>query len=221
MNSRRFRPPFFTFEVALDSSRQVLSFLPFLEAVVGWSKSAKLLFRSCVYASRFCAGRDVLRSFEESDLGKSEIRVDARAGISEDFQIAGNTKLAYQLVARAEFKRREMKCREDQAQIKCSVQVSCSRAEPSTSAVIKCIQSAGGNHRSVIIGPVSPSQLGGRHSNPVVTTPMIALDFSGTTQQSASHNVAPNQITKITAELTADATSFHRVRKSRQQASWN
>ncbi|KZV36600.1 hypothetical protein F511_29133 [Dorcoceras hygrometricum] len=38
-----------------------------------------------------------------------------------------------------------------------------------------------------------PSQLGGRHSNPVVTTPMIALDFSDTTQQSASHNVAPNQ----------------------------
>ncbi|KZV15959.1 hypothetical protein F511_25376 [Dorcoceras hygrometricum] len=39
-----------------------------------------------------------------------------------------------------------------------------------------------------------PSQLGGRHSNPVVTTPTIALDFSGTTQQSASHNVAPNQM---------------------------
>ncbi|KZV57170.1 putative RNA-dependent RNA polymerase 3-like [Dorcoceras hygrometricum] len=39
----------------------------------------------------------------------------------------------------------------------------------------------------------SPSQLGGRHSNPVVTTPMIALDFSGTTHQSASHNVTPNQ----------------------------
>ncbi|KZV49474.1 hypothetical protein F511_27527 [Dorcoceras hygrometricum] len=37
-------------------------------------------------------------------------------------------------------------------------------------------------------------QLGGRHSNPVVTTPTIALDFSDTTQQSASHNVAPNQI---------------------------
>ncbi|KZV31893.1 hypothetical protein F511_35468 [Dorcoceras hygrometricum] len=36
-------------------------------------------------------------------------------------------------------------------------------------------------------------QLGGRHSNPVVTTPTIALDFSDTTQQSASHNVAPNQ----------------------------
>ncbi|KZV53493.1 membrane-bound transcription factor site-1 protease-like [Dorcoceras hygrometricum] len=36
--------------------------------------------------------------------------------------------------------------------------------------------------------------LGGRHSNPVVTTPTIALDFSDTTQQSASHNVAPNQI---------------------------
>ncbi|KZV43028.1 putative pectinesterase/pectinesterase inhibitor 33-like [Dorcoceras hygrometricum] len=44
--------------------------------------------------------------------------------------------------------------------------------------------------------PVSPSQLGGRHSNPVVTTPMIALDFSGTTHQSASHNVAFNQISQ-------------------------
>ncbi|KZV28588.1 hypothetical protein F511_38509 [Dorcoceras hygrometricum] len=62
-------------------------------------------------------------------------------------------------------------------------------------------------------GPISPSQLGGRHSNPVVTTPMIALDFSGTTHQSASHNVAPNQITQSTAELTADATSFHLVQK--------
>ncbi|KZV30042.1 hypothetical protein F511_41008 [Dorcoceras hygrometricum] len=51
-------------------------------------------------------------------------------------------------------------------------------------------QSADGNHLSVIIGPVSPSQLGGRHSNPVVITPTIAFDFSGTTQQSASHNVA-------------------------------
>ncbi|KZV55777.1 hypothetical protein F511_17348 [Dorcoceras hygrometricum] len=37
-------------------------------------------------------------------------------------------------------------------------------------------------------------QLGGRHSNPVVTTPTIALDFSDTAQQSASHNVAPNQV---------------------------
>ncbi|KZV27657.1 hypothetical protein F511_43140 [Dorcoceras hygrometricum] len=44
--------------------------------------------------------------------------------------------------------------------------------------------------------PVSPSQLGGRHSNLVVTTPMIALDFSSTTHQSASHNVAFNQIHK-------------------------
>ncbi|KZV40292.1 hypothetical protein F511_33508 [Dorcoceras hygrometricum] len=44
------------------------------------------------------------------------------------------------------------------------------------------------------LNPVIPSQLGGRHSNPVVTTPMIALDFSGTTHQSASHNVAFNQL---------------------------
>ncbi|KZV52535.1 hypothetical protein F511_27065 [Dorcoceras hygrometricum] len=37
-------------------------------------------------------------------------------------------------------------------------------------------------------------QLGGRHSNPVVTTLTIALDFLDTTQQSTSHNVAPNQL---------------------------
>ncbi|KZV32664.1 VHS domain-containing protein [Dorcoceras hygrometricum] len=54
-------------------------------------------------------------------------------------------------------------------------------------------KSAGGNHRSMIIGPVSPSQLGGRHSNPVGTTPMIALNFSGMTHLSASHNVDLNQ----------------------------
>ncbi|KZV35328.1 28 kDa ribonucleoprotein, chloroplastic [Dorcoceras hygrometricum] len=42
--------------------------------------------------------------------------------------------------------------------------------------------------------PVNPSQLGGRHSNPVVTTPMIALDFLGMTHQSAGHNVAFNQV---------------------------
>ncbi|KZV16691.1 mediator-associated protein 1-like [Dorcoceras hygrometricum] len=36
--------------------------------------------------------------------------------------------------------------------------------------------------------------LDGRHSHPVVTAPTIALNFSDTTQQSASRNVAPNQI---------------------------
>ncbi|KZV48697.1 hypothetical protein F511_16896 [Dorcoceras hygrometricum] len=45
-------------------------------------------------------------------------------------------------------------------------------------------------------------QLGGRHSHPVVTAPTIALDFSDTTQQSASHNVAPNQTTKNRAQTT-------------------
>ncbi|KZV54018.1 hypothetical protein F511_37531 [Dorcoceras hygrometricum] len=50
-----------------------------------------------------------------------------------------------------------------------------------------------GNHRSVIFRAL-PSQLDGRHSNPVVTTPMIALDFSGTTHQSASRNVAFNHV---------------------------
>ncbi|KZV42410.1 hypothetical protein F511_33951 [Dorcoceras hygrometricum] len=46
-----------------------------------------------------------------------------------------------------------------------------------------------------------PSQLGGRHSYPVVTAPTIALDFSGTTYQSASHNVAPNQALATKPEL--------------------
>ncbi|KZV35766.1 hypothetical protein F511_33264 [Dorcoceras hygrometricum] len=68
-------------------------------------------------------------------------------------------------------------------------------------------QSADGNHRSVIIGARQLSHLGGRHSNPIVTTPMIALDFSGTTHQSASHNVAPNQ--DSTQDLPSYAGETH------------
>ncbi|KZV48127.1 hypothetical protein F511_20508 [Dorcoceras hygrometricum] len=41
-------------------------------------------------------------------------------------------------------------------------------------------------------GPSARHRLGGRHSYPVVTAPTIALDFSGTTNPSTSHNVAPN-----------------------------
>ncbi|KZV22874.1 hypothetical protein F511_18508 [Dorcoceras hygrometricum] len=48
-------------------------------------------------------------------------------------------------------------------------------------------------------------QLGGRHSNPVVTAPTIALDFSDTTQQSTSHNVAPNQALTTTTQTTRKA----------------
>ncbi|KZV41660.1 hypothetical protein F511_21521 [Dorcoceras hygrometricum] len=60
----------------------------------------------------------------------------------------------------------------------------------------------------------------GRHSNPVVTTPMIALDFSGMTQQSTSHNVAPNQISqKCTAELTASNQLSHGFVNARQKDS--
>ncbi|KZV16956.1 hypothetical protein F511_19742 [Dorcoceras hygrometricum] len=51
---------------------------------------------------------------------------------------------------------------------------------------------------------VNPSQLGGRYSNPVVTTPMIALDFSGTTTQSASHNVALNQVVNQSVNQAQD-----------------
>ncbi|KZV32645.1 hypothetical protein F511_36008 [Dorcoceras hygrometricum] len=42
-NSRSFRPPFFTFEVALDSLEKLFHFIPLLEAVVGWSEISKLL----------------------------------------------------------------------------------------------------------------------------------------------------------------------------------
>ncbi|KZV57839.1 hypothetical protein F511_29084 [Dorcoceras hygrometricum] len=54
--------------------------------------------------------------------------------------------------------------------------------QPGKSSV-RDLQSPSAHHRSVI---------GGRRSNPAVTTPMIALDFS--THLSASHNVALNQV---------------------------
>ncbi|KZV33361.1 WPP domain-interacting protein 2-like [Dorcoceras hygrometricum] len=55
-----------------------------------------------------------------------------------------------------------------------------------------------GNHRSVIIGARQPitARWSSDTTNQSVTTPMIALDFSGTTNQSASHNVALNQVIK-------------------------
>ncbi|KZV39035.1 hypothetical protein F511_34638 [Dorcoceras hygrometricum] len=65
-------------------------------------------------------------------------------------------------------------------------------------------------------GPVSPSQLGGRHSNPVVTTPMIALYFSGTTHQSASHNVAPNQVLTTRTELKSTRNAHPKAHASRR-----
>ncbi|KZV56651.1 GHMP kinase (ISS) [Dorcoceras hygrometricum] len=79
-------------------------------------------------------------------------------------------------------------------------------------------QSAGGNHRSVIIGARQPITARWRHSNPVVTTPTIALDFSDTTQQSASHNVAPNQTTKNRAQNTRNAhPKAHASRRTHAQ----
>ncbi|KZV34579.1 hypothetical protein F511_16437 [Dorcoceras hygrometricum] len=66
-------------------------------------------------------------------------------------------------------------------------------------------------------GPVSPSQLGGRHSNPVVTTPMIALDFSGTTHLSVSHNVALNQLSRIAQIRTFSSLKLpHRFHQTLQ-----
>ncbi|KZV55824.1 hypothetical protein F511_12218 [Dorcoceras hygrometricum] len=57
-------------------------------------------------------------------------------------------------------------------------------------------------------------QLGGRHSHPVVTAPTIALDFSDTTQQSASHNVAPNQIPS--SSETSEIVKRRRIASSAQ-----
>ncbi|KZV25661.1 hypothetical protein F511_17804 [Dorcoceras hygrometricum] len=61
-----------------------------------------------------------------------------------------------------------------------------------------------GNHRSVIF---RARQLitAWWYSDPTsqsVTTPMIALDFSGTTTQSASHNVALNQLVTQTQHIS-------------------
>ncbi|KZV48101.1 hypothetical protein F511_02714 [Dorcoceras hygrometricum] len=61
-----------------------------------------------------------------------------------------------------------------------------------------------------------PSQLGGRHSYPVVTAPTIALDFSGTTQQSASHNVAPNQALATRTELNSTRNAHPKAHASRR-----
>ncbi|KZT75912.1 hypothetical protein F511_47063 [Dorcoceras hygrometricum] len=57
-------------------------------------------------------------------------------------------------------------------------------------------------------GPVSPSHLCGRHSNPTVTTPMIALDFSDTTHLSASHNVALNQVVNPSVNQAQDVCMY-------------
>ncbi|KZV29190.1 BAG family molecular chaperone regulator 8, chloroplastic-like [Dorcoceras hygrometricum] len=74
-------------------------------------------------------------------------------------------------------------------------------------SIPRTAKSADGNHQSVP-GPVSPLQLGGRHSNPAVTTPMIALDFSGTTHLSASHNVALNQVINQSVNKAQDVCMY-------------
>ncbi|KZV15533.1 hypothetical protein F511_02694 [Dorcoceras hygrometricum] len=73
-----------------------------------------------------------------------------------------------------------------------------------------------GNHRSVIFRARQPITARGRHSNPVVTTPMIALDFSGTTHQSASHNVAFNQVINQSVNQARDKhiSRFHNINHS-------
>ncbi|KZV58179.1 hypothetical protein F511_35900 [Dorcoceras hygrometricum] len=63
---------------------------------------------------------------------------------------------------------------------------------------VKPHKSAGGNHRSMIFRVHDPitARWSSDTTNQSVTTPMIALDFSGTTNQSASHNVALKQVIK-------------------------
>ncbi|KZV38003.1 hypothetical protein F511_10224 [Dorcoceras hygrometricum] len=61
---------------------------------------------------------------------------------------------------------------------------------------------------------VNPSKLGGRHSNPVVTTLMIALDFSRTKTQSASHNVALNQVVNQSVNQAQDGHTGSSARHS-------
>ncbi|KZV29169.1 dr1-associated corepressor [Dorcoceras hygrometricum] len=63
----------------------------------------------------------------------------------------------------------------------------------------------------------APSQLGGRHSNPVVTTPTIALDLVDTTQQSASHNVAPNQKKPAVANKEESVVALHKIFRRRNK----
>ncbi|KZV20716.1 hypothetical protein F511_09245 [Dorcoceras hygrometricum] len=51
--------------------------------------------------------------------------------------------------------------------------------------------------------------------NPVVTTPMIALDFSGMTHQSTTHNVAFNQVINQSVNQAQDHISrFHNINHS-------
>ncbi|KZV50736.1 hypothetical protein F511_09263 [Dorcoceras hygrometricum] len=64
--------------------------------------------------------------------------------------------------------------------------------------------------------PVSPSQLGSRRSNPAVTTPMIALDYSGTTTQSASRNMALNQDSTQVLPSYAGTTKKSKAQKNEE-----
>ncbi|KZV28586.1 putative phosphomevalonate kinase [Dorcoceras hygrometricum] len=64
--------------------------------------------------------------------------------------------------------------------------------------------------------PVSPSQLGIRRSNPTVTTSMIALDYSGTTTQSASRNVALNQDSTQVLPSYAGITNKSKTQKNEE-----
>ncbi|KZV41784.1 hypothetical protein F511_37956 [Dorcoceras hygrometricum] len=67
-----------------------------------------------------------------------------------------------------------------------------------------------GNHRSVIFEARQPitARWSSDTTNQSVTTPMIALDFSGTTPQSASHNVALNRIINQSVRLNISRAKF-------------
>ncbi|KZV29318.1 hypothetical protein F511_34973 [Dorcoceras hygrometricum] len=72
---------------------------------------------------------------------------------------------------------------------------------------------AGGNHRSAIFRTRQPitARWSSDTTSQSVTTPMIALDFSGTTTQPASQNVALNQISRKSLTKSRNQLKNYRV----------
>ncbi|KZT76246.1 hypothetical protein F511_46728 [Dorcoceras hygrometricum] len=71
-------------------------------------------------------------------------------------------------------------------------------------------QVSGGNHRSVIFRArqLITARWYSDTTDQSVTTPMIALDFSGTTSQTASHNVALNQSDRLNIKFITSVTAM-------------
>ncbi|KZV38227.1 hypothetical protein F511_37214 [Dorcoceras hygrometricum] len=83
-----------------------------------------------------------------------------------------------------------------------------SRADTDSEESRSGTQAAGANHRSVILRVRQPitARWYLDTTNQSVTTPMIELDLSGTTNHSVGHNVAFNQISPGTANLKPSHT---------------